>query len=127
MELLLRMQISEFTLPLSCHPPLSLHNLFRIVRASGGLVSLRGVEAVQVRAWGATTGFIEVVHGMAARAAMGNPAVCIKLVRGQQTQMCRSPGAAAPCNIRSQTKGGKGANLRRPPMGNPLPDFCKFS
>jgi hypothetical protein len=49
--LLLLMVVPKFSLPLSGHSPLGLHHLLRLVRAAGGLVSLRGVEVLQIRAW----------------------------------------------------------------------------
>ena len=69
MVLLLRVQVSKLSLPLSCHPSLSLHDLLCLVGASGGLVSLGRIEVVQVGARG-TTSIIEVVHGVGAGAAV---------------------------------------------------------
>lgn len=47
--LLLRVKVSEFSLPLRCHPPLRLHHLLRLAGASRGHVALAGVEALDVR------------------------------------------------------------------------------
>lgn len=78
MVLLLRVQVSELSLPLSCHPSLSLHDLLCLVGASRGLVTLRRVEVVEVRALGGAAGVVEVVHRVRARAAaMGNTSLCL--------------------------------------------------
>lgn len=47
--LLLLMVVSQLTLPLSRHPPLRLHHLLCLVGATRGLVSLVGVEVLEVR------------------------------------------------------------------------------
>ena len=47
--LLLLMVVAQLSLPLSCHPPLGLHHLFRLVGAARALVSLRSVEILKVR------------------------------------------------------------------------------
>lgn len=47
--LLLLMVVAELALALSRHPPLGLHHLFRLVGAARGLVSLGGVEVLEVR------------------------------------------------------------------------------
>ena len=47
--LLLRVKVSELSLPLCCHPPLRLHHLLRLAGASRGNVALAGVEALDVR------------------------------------------------------------------------------
>ena len=46
--LLLLMVIAELSLPLSRHPPLRLNHLLRLVGAARGLMSLGGVEVLQV-------------------------------------------------------------------------------
>lgn len=51
--LLLLMIVAKLALPLSCHPPLGLHHLLRLVGAARGLVSLGGVEILEVRRRGA--------------------------------------------------------------------------
>lgn len=48
-ELLLLMVVAKLALTLSCHPPLVLHHLFRLVGAARGLVSLGGVKVLEVR------------------------------------------------------------------------------
>ncbi len=47
-ELLLLMVIPKLSFPLSCHSPLGLHHLLRLVGAARGLVALRRVEVLQV-------------------------------------------------------------------------------
>lgn len=66
MILLLRVEVSKLTLPLSCHPSLSLHDLLRLVGASRRLVTLGGIEIVEVCSLRATS-VIEVVHRMSTR------------------------------------------------------------
>lgn len=51
--LLLLMIVAKLALPLSRHPPLGLHHLLRLVGAARGLVSLGGVEILEVRRRGA--------------------------------------------------------------------------
>ena len=63
MVLLLRVEIAQLTLSLRCHPSLGLHDLFRLVGAARGLMTLSGVEIVQVCAL-LPTRLIEVVHRM---------------------------------------------------------------
>lgn len=48
-ELLLLVVVAKLALTLSCHPPLVLHHLFRLVGAARWLVSLGGVEVLKVR------------------------------------------------------------------------------
>ena len=74
MVLLLRVQIAQLTLSLRCHPSLGLHDLFRLVGAARGLVTLSGVEVVQVGTL-LPTRIIEIVHGVGSRIwAMGHAA-----------------------------------------------------
>lgn len=65
--LLLSVQVSKLSLPLSCHPSLRLHDLLCLVGASRGLVTLVGVEVLEVGSLGAS-GVIKVVNRMRARA-----------------------------------------------------------
>jgi hypothetical protein len=53
--LLLLMIVAKLALPLSCHPPLGLHHLLRLVGAARGLVSLGGIEILEIRRRGART------------------------------------------------------------------------
>jgi hypothetical protein len=46
--LLLLMIVAQFTLPLSRHPPLGLHHLLRLVGSSRSLVTLSGIEILQI-------------------------------------------------------------------------------
>lgn len=48
-ELLLLVVVAQLALPLGCHPPLVLDHLLRIIGAARGLMSLRGVEVLQIR------------------------------------------------------------------------------
>lgn len=48
--LLLLVVVAQFSFPLSRHPPLGLHHLFRFVRTARGLLSLAGVKVGQVGA-----------------------------------------------------------------------------
>lgn len=52
-KLLLLVVVAQLALPLSRHPPLVLNHLFRLVGAARGLVSLGGVEILEVRGRGA--------------------------------------------------------------------------
>lgn len=47
--LLLLMIVAKLALPLSRHPPLGLHHLLRLVGAARGLVSLGGIEVLEIR------------------------------------------------------------------------------
>lgn len=47
--LLLLVVVSKLTLPLSCQPSLCLHRLLRLIGATRRLLSLAGVEVLQVR------------------------------------------------------------------------------
>lgn len=46
--LLLLVVVAELSLTLSCHPPLRLHHLLGLVRATRRLVPLAGIEALEV-------------------------------------------------------------------------------
>ncbi len=48
--LLFLMIVAKFSLPLSCHPPLGLHHLLRLVGAARRLVTLRSIEILQIGA-----------------------------------------------------------------------------
>jgi hypothetical protein len=71
--LLLRVQVAKLSLPLSSHPSLSLHDLLCLVRASRGLVTLGGVEVVEILAL-ATLGTI-VVDRVGAGTSVGHSIV----------------------------------------------------
>lgn len=64
--LLLSVEVAQLPLPLSGHPSLGLHHLFRVVGSSGGLVALRGVKVLEVRVRVAS-GIIELVHRVRSR------------------------------------------------------------
>lgn len=67
MVLLLGMQVSKLSLPLSCHPSLGLHDLLGLVGAARGLVSLGSVEIVEVLPrWASRV--VEAVDGVLTRA-----------------------------------------------------------
>ena len=72
--LLLLMVVPKFSLPLSGHSPLGLHHLFRLVRAARGLVSLGGVEVLQVGAGVRAARIAEVGHGVRAGTGAGGRA-----------------------------------------------------
>lgn len=59
--LLLSVQVSKLSLPLSCHPSLCLHDLLCLVGASRGLVTLVGVKVLEVGSLG-TSGVVKVVN-----------------------------------------------------------------
>ena len=80
MVLLLRVQVSQLPLPLSCHPSLSLHDLLCFVGASGRLVALRRVEVVQVGALRAAA-FLKVTRATTVAHAAG----CTRQVSSGQT------------------------------------------
>lgn len=67
--LLLRVQVSKLSFPLSCHPSLCLHNLLCFAGASRGLVALRGVEVLEIRAL-RTTIIVKVVNRVRARSSV---------------------------------------------------------
>jgi hypothetical protein len=71
--LLLRVEISKLTLPLSRHPSLSLHDLLCLVRATRGLVTLGGIKVVKVGSRRATA-VIEGVDRVSTRAT--HPTIC---------------------------------------------------
>ena len=56
--LLLLMIVAKLALPLSRHPPLGLHHLLRLVGAARGLVSLGGIEILEIRRGGARPAII---------------------------------------------------------------------
>lgn len=60
--LLLLMVVPKLSLPLGGHSPLGLHHLLRLVRAARGLVSLGGVEVLQVRRRVRTARIAKVGH-----------------------------------------------------------------
>ena len=65
------MIVAKLSLPLSRHPPLGLHHLLRLVGTARALVTLRGVEALQIRARMATGPRVaKIGYRMVARAAM---------------------------------------------------------
>ena len=66
-ELLLLMVIPKLSLPLSCHSPLGLHHLLRLVGAARGLVALRRVEVLQVGRRVRTARITEVADRVRAR------------------------------------------------------------
>ncbi len=66
-ELLLLMVIPKLSLPLSCHSPLGLHHLLRLVGAARGLVALRRVEVLQVGRRMRSARITEVADGVRAR------------------------------------------------------------
>lgn len=82
--LLLRVQIAELPLSLSCHPSLSLHDLLGFIRTTRGLVSLGGVKVVQVSSSRGPARLVEAVHRVGARATVRRSAVEIR---------CASSGA----------------------------------
>jgi len=61
------MVIPQLSLPLGGHSPLGLHHLFRLVGAARGLVPLRGVKVLQIRARVSAAGIAEIGHGMGTR------------------------------------------------------------
>jgi len=65
--LLLRVEVSELTLPLSRHPSLRLQDLLRLVGASRRLVTLGSIEIMEVCSLRATS-VIEVVDRVGTRA-----------------------------------------------------------
>jgi hypothetical protein len=69
--LLLLVVVPKLSFPLGGHSPLGLHHLFRLVRAARGLMSLRGVEVLQVRAWVRTARITKVSHRVWARTGSG--------------------------------------------------------
>ncbi len=76
-ELLLLVVVSKLSLPLSCHPPLRLHHLLRLVGATRALMPLACVEVLQVGGPVTATGVVVVGHGMrSVRAATQHAAVC---------------------------------------------------
>lgn len=81
MVLLLGVQVSKLSLPLSCHPSLGLHDLLGFVGATRGLVSLGGIEVVEVCPRRASL-VVEAVHGMLTR-AVRDAAVYRKAARSE--------------------------------------------
>lgn len=74
--LLLRVEVSEFSLALGGHASLGLHHLLGVVGAARGLVvSLRGVKVLQVGARRAT-GILKVVDRVGSRALAVGSAAC---------------------------------------------------
>jgi hypothetical protein len=66
--LLLRVEVSELTLPLGRHPSLRLQDLLRLVGASRRLVTLRSIEIMEICSLRATTAVVEVVDRVSTRA-----------------------------------------------------------
>jgi hypothetical protein len=65
--LLLLMVIPKLSLPLSCHSPLGLHHLLRLVGAARGLVALGLVERLEVAGPVRAAGVVVVAHRVRAR------------------------------------------------------------
>jgi hypothetical protein len=69
--LLFHVVIPEITLPLGRHPPLDLHNLFRLVRATRRGGALARVEALGSRT-SMVANLVKHVHRVGARCRSGN-------------------------------------------------------
>lgn len=74
--LLFRVEVAELALPLSCHPSLGLHDLFRLVGAAGRLVALSRVKVVQVGARRAGRAVEVVDRVRSGTGAMRHSSVC---------------------------------------------------
>ena len=100
-ELLLLMVIPKLSLPLSCHSPLGLHHLLRLVGAARGLVALRRVEVLQVGRRVRTARITaEVADGVRARSGTASDATDIYVFPSvdDQTQAGGPPALHAALN-----------------------------
>lgn len=115
--LLLLMVVPKLSLPLGGHSPLGLHHLFRLVRAARGLVSLRGVEVLEVRARVRAARITKIGHGVGPRTGTGRRASVYRQ-RSVDWASRDRPGqshAYLPKTGYILAGPGKGRDSRRPP------------
>lgn len=105
-ELLLLMVIPKLSLPLSCHSPLGLHHLLRLVGAARGLVALRRVEVLQVGRRVRTARITEVADRVRARSGAAPDATDVYVFPSVDDQIKPSgPPALRPARSIPQLRG----------------------